>query len=66
VEALRVLLDDGMLDLAKPVKVVFDGRTLFEGIVSRSEATMVRTLGDRGDSRMVFHAEIHVSLSAPR
>jgi poly(3-hydroxybutyrate) depolymerase len=66
VEALRVLLDDGMLDLDKPVKVVFDGRTLFEGIVSRSEATMVRTLGDRGDSRMVFHAEIPVSLSAPR
>ena len=66
VEELRVLLDDAMLDLGKPVKVVFDGRTLFEGTVSRSEATIARTLGDRGDPRMAFHAELPVSLSAPR
>jgi poly(3-hydroxybutyrate) depolymerase len=66
VAELRVLLDDSMLDLGKPVKVVFDGRTLFEGTVSRSEATIARTLEDRGDPRMAFHVEIPVSLSAPR
>ena len=66
VAELRVLLDDSMVDLDRPVKVVFEGRTLFEGTVSRSEATVVRTLEDRGDPRMVFHAEIPVSLSAPR
>ena len=66
VAELRVLLDDSMVDLDRPVKVVFEGRTLFEGTVSRSEATVVRTLEDRGDPRMVFNAEIPVSLSAPR
>ena len=62
VEELRVLLDDSMLDLDKPVKVVFGGRTVFEGSVSRNDAVMARTLHDRGDSRMVFSALVSVKL----
>ena len=66
VEELRVLLDDSMLDLGKPVKVVFSGRTLFEGLVPHTAATIARTLGDRGDPRMAFSAEILLSLNADR
>ncbi|MFM7808030.1 MAG: dienelactone hydrolase family protein, partial [Planctomycetota bacterium] len=62
VEELRVLLDDGMLDLDKPVKVVFEGRTVFEGPVPRTAATIARTLGDRGDPKAVFTAELPVRL----
>ena len=66
VNQLRVLLDDSMLDLNKPVKVMFNGRTLFEGLVPRTATTIARTLGDRGDPRMAFSAEILLSLNADR
>jgi hypothetical protein len=62
IEQLRILLDDGMLDLDQPVKVMFEGRTLFEGTVPRTAATIARTLGDRGDPKAVFTAEILVRL----
>jgi predicted esterase len=62
VEQLRLLLDDSMLDLDKSVKVVFDGRTLFEGKVPRTAATIWRTLADRGDPKAVFAAELPVQL----
>jgi hypothetical protein len=62
IEQLRILLDDGMLDLDQPVKVMFEGRTLFEGTVPRTAATIARTLGDRGDPKAVFTAEVLVRL----
>jgi hypothetical protein len=62
IEQLRVLLDDGMLDLDQPVKVMFEDRTLFEGMVPRTAATIARTLGDRGDPKAVFTAEVTVRL----
>jgi hypothetical protein len=62
IEQLRVLLDDGMLDLDQPVRVMFEGRTLFEGKVPRTAATIARTLGDRGDPKAVFTAEVTVRL----
>jgi hypothetical protein len=62
IEQLRILLDDSMLDLDQPVKVMFEGRTLFEGTVPRTAATIARTLGDRGDPKAVFTAEVLVRL----
>ena len=41
----RVLLGDTMLDLDKPVKMVFDGHTLFEGVVPRTAATIALATG---------------------
>jgi hypothetical protein len=62
IESLRVLLDDGMLDLDKPVTVMFQGRTLHDGVVPRTAATIARTLGARGDPKAVFTAEVTVRL----
>jgi hypothetical protein len=62
VEQIILLLDDAMLDLDKPVKVIFRDRALFEGLVPRNEATTERTFGDRGDPRMAFTAECRVRL----
>lgn len=55
---LRIRLDDEMLDLDGPVEVVEGERTLFSGRVPRTIATLLRTLGERGDPRGVFSGEI--------
>ncbi|MBL9120591.1 MAG: IS3 family transposase [Phycisphaerae bacterium] len=61
---LRVLLDDQMLDLDREVVVKQMGekgeRELFRGTVARSQATLDRTLSERGDPGMVFVAEVVV------
>lgn len=66
---LRVLLDDQMLDLDREVLVKQAGergeRELFRGNVTRSQATIKRTLDERGDPRMVFVAEVSVDVTAP-
>ena len=65
---LRVLLDDQMLDLDREVTVKQMGekgeRELFRGMVARSQATVERTLSERGDPRMVFVAEVVVEVSS--
>jgi len=61
--SLTVMLDDSMLDLEAPVEVTFAGRTIFEGKVERSIATIARTLGERRDPAGVFTAEITVDLA---
>ena len=60
---LTILLDDSMVDLDAPVSVAFGGRTLFQGKVARTIATIARTLGERRDPAGIFTAEISVDLS---
>ena len=62
VEELTVLLDDDMLDLDRPVKVVVDGKTAFEGVAPRTLGTAARTLAERGDPRAIFLAEVRVKI----
>ena len=62
VTKLLIRLDDRLLDLDKPVKVVHREKVLFEGPVKRTAATMVKTLSGRGDPKLVFDAEIAVEL----
>jgi hypothetical protein len=62
VEELTVLLDDDMLDLDRPIKVVVDGKTAFEGVAPRTLGTAARTLAERGDPRAIFLAEVRVKI----
>ncbi|NBX25906.1 MAG: alpha/beta hydrolase [Planctomycetes bacterium] len=67
VRRLGFLLDDGMLDLDRPIRVTMDGSMIFQGVVPRSDRVMRRTLLERGDPSAVFTAEIEVDLpDAPR
>jgi len=59
--ALRILLDDSMLDLDRDVRVTQDGAELFSGKASRSKATIERVLKDRYDPRSAFTAEVQVT-----
>ena len=63
-EALRIRLDDLMLDLDEDVVVEHDGRELFRGRVPRTRAMLQTTLAERGDPRGMFPAEVVVSIPA--
>ena len=58
--AVRILLDDTMLDLDQDVRVMQDGKELFAGRVPRSKAVIERTLQERFDPKAAFTAEVKV------
>ena len=60
-----IRLDDMMVDLDKPVKVLMNGATLFDGIVPRNIGVLATTLGERGDPTGVYFAEVRVKLPPP-
>jgi len=62
VESLIVRLNDSMLDLDKPVKILIGEKVLFEGKVERQKAVIEKTLEERGDPASVYCAEIEVKL----
>ncbi len=76
-EELAIRLDDSMVDLDKPVKVVLDAhaqanahadakdRVLFEGLAARRIAVLATTLAERGDPTGAFAAEIRVKIAEP-
>ena len=55
-------INDSMMDLAKQVTVIHDGKALFTGPVERSIQAIARTLAERGDPASLFSAEITVTL----
>ncbi len=59
--ALRIRLDDEMLDLDAEVVVSQGGVELFRGMVPRRREVLERTLEERGDPRGVFSAEVVVT-----
>lgn len=58
--SLTLLLNDDMLNLNKPIRVVYQGQTLFNGKVKRTAGAMVSTLWGRDDPRWCFSARIQV------
>lgn len=59
---LKIRLDERFVDLDKPVRVTRADKTLFEGVVSRTIATLSHTLAGRGDPKLIFAAEVIVKL----
>ena len=65
-EAIRLRLDDSMIDLDEEIIVEQNGEVLFKGRVPRTIGTMSRTLAERGDPRGLFSAELVVTpVAAP-
>lgn len=62
---VTVLLNDAMLNLDQPVVIRSAGNVLHKGTAPRTIATMLRTLTERGDPRLVFAAEVSVEGVAP-
>ena len=64
VERLLIRLDDRMLDLDRPVRIVYRGQVLFEGRAPRTIAALIHTLDGRGDPQLMFDAEVEIKLPA--
>lgn len=62
VKVLKIRLNDEMVDLDQPIKVVFGEKVLFSGKVERTIETMAAALQERQDPALVFYAEITVEL----
>ena len=59
---VTVYLNDTLVNLDKPVKVVFDGKVIFEGLLKRTPQNMLDTLNARGDLCYIFPAQVEVNL----
>src|SRR5262249_31760438 len=62
VASFRLLLSPAQFDLDRPVTVVVNGRTVFEGIAQRSVRTLLEWAARDNDRTMLFAAELPVSV----
>ena len=61
-ETEKAILNDKMVDMDKPVKVTYQGRTLFEGKVERTMGCLAKTLQERGDRELMFSGYVDVEI----
>jgi predicted peptidase len=62
VDDLLIRLDDRMVNLDQPVRVVYRDRVLFDRHTPRTIATLIHTLSQRGDPQLMFDAEVDVKV----
>ena len=62
VAAFTLLLSPDQFDFAKPVKVVANGRTVFDGKVEKNLRTLLTYAASDNDRTMLFGAELHIKL----
>ncbi len=63
VAAFTLLISPDQFDFPKPVKVVANGRTVFNAKVQNTLATLLKYAAADNDRTMLFGAEIHVDLA---
>jgi hypothetical protein len=63
VAAFTLLLSPDQFDLAKPVKVLANGRTMFDGKVEKNLRTLLKYAASDNDRTMLFGAELHIDLA---
>jgi poly(3-hydroxybutyrate) depolymerase len=63
VAALTLLVSPDQFDFSKPITVVANGRTVFNGKVEKSVATLMKYAAVDNDRTMLFGAEIHIDLA---
>lgn len=63
VKGFTLLLSPSKFDFARPVKVVANGRTVFEALVEPKVETLLKWAARDNDRMMVFGAELHIDLT---
>lgn len=61
-KVVKIRLHDAMLDLDKPIEVIFDDKVLFSGKVERTIETIANSLQERQDPESVYFSELIVEL----
>ena len=62
VAAFTLLLSPDQFDFGKPVKVVANGRTVFDGKVEKNVRTLLKYAASDNDRTMLFGAELHIQI----
>ena len=62
VAAFTLLLSPDQFDFGKPVKVVANGKTVFDGKVEKNVRTLLKYAASDNDRTMLFGAELHIKL----
>ena len=63
VDTFTLLLSPDVFDFSKPVKVVADGKTIFDGQVTRSLPTLMKWAARDNDRTLLVGAEVTVKLA---
>jgi predicted esterase len=63
VSAFTLLLSPSIFDFRRPIQVVANGRTVFEGVVEPSVETLLKWAARDNDRTMAFGAELNIDLS---
>ncbi len=63
VAAFTVLLSPDVIDFSRPVTVIADGRTVFDGRVEKRVDTLLKWAARDNDRTMLYGAEVHVTLN---
>jgi dienelactone hydrolase len=63
VAVFTLLLSPDQFDFAKPIKVIANGRTVFDGKVEKSLRTLLKYAASDNDRTMLFGAELKVDLT---
>jgi hypothetical protein len=63
VAAFKLLISPDVFDFAKPVTVIADGKTLFEGRVQKSLETLMKWAARDNDRTMLYGAELKVTVT---
>jgi len=61
---LLVYLNDDMLDLDKPIKIIADGRKIFSGKLKRSKKIIKESVDKRLDANMIFYSGLTIEGAA--
>jgi predicted esterase len=64
VSAFTLLISPDQFDFSKPVKVVANGRTVFEGRVERNLKTLMKWAARDDDRTMLYGAEVKIKLGS--
>lgn len=62
---LIVMLNDEMVDMDKPVKIIYSDKEIFNDIVHRNISTIVSSLKEYGDPRAIYSGKIELRLKIP-
>ena len=63
VAGFTLLLSPDQFDLSKPVTVIADGKTVFDGMVKKDVGTLLKWSARDNDRTMLFAAELPIKLA---
>lgn len=59
-DTLYVRLNDAMMNLDKPIELIYEGKKIFYGKVDRNAGVIYKTVSERKDAGFIFSAELMI------